>query len=92
MILAPSMAAPLRGTLGLTMFPVQRVKATNAEVLGIFALLGALAVPALAIEQIVTERAAFTVERAAWWYPFVLAEAFFLLVLAAAWRLRRRRS
>ncbi len=74
------------------MFPLQRFKATNAETLGIFAIIGALAVPALMIEQIVTGGAAGTVERAGWWPRFVFAEVFFLLVLAAAWRLRRRSS
>ena len=73
------------------MFPVQRFKSTNAELLGLLAIIGALALPALMIVQIVKQGTADTVERAAWWLPFVLEEVFFLLVLAAAWRLGRRR-
>jgi hypothetical protein len=72
------------------MFPVQRIKGTSgAETLGLFAVLGALATPVLALQQVSSEGTA-VLEHAAWWLRFGLAEVFFVLVLVAAWRLLRR--
>jgi hypothetical protein len=74
------------------MFPIQRFKGTSSvEVVSLFAVIGALAVPVLAALQISAEGAA-TLGSAAWWLRFGFAEAFFVLLLAAAWRLRRRRA
>jgi hypothetical protein len=74
------------------MFPIQRFEGTSrAETLGLFALIGALAVPALAVLQVSTEGTA-VLGHSAFWLRFGLGEAFFVLVLASAWRLRRRRA
>jgi hypothetical protein len=74
------------------MSTMQRFKGTSgAETLGFIAAIGVLAVPFLAILQVSTEGTA-TLEHAAWWLRFGLTEAFFALLLAAAWRLRRRRA
>lgn len=73
------------------MFPVQRIKGTSgAEVLGLFAVLGALGVAGLAIQQVASEGTA-VLEHAAWWLRFGLPEAIFLLVLTVAWRRMSRR-
>lgn len=67
------------------MFPLQRFRGTPAQTLAVFAAVGALAVPALAIVQIASDGMDATLSRAAWWIRFGLAEAVFALVLVAAW-------
>lgn len=73
------------------MLSVQRITGTSgAETLGLFALLGALGVCGLAIQQLASDGIA-VLGHAAWWLRFGLAEAAFLLVLAVAWRRMSRR-
>ncbi|APR82815.1 Hypothetical protein A7982_08164 [Minicystis rosea] len=69
------------------MFPIQRLRgSTNTDILGVFALIGAVVVPVLAMIQIANGGAAS-------WLRFGIVEGAFVSVLAVIWiRQRRRRT
>ncbi len=68
-----------------------RMKGRNATTLGGFALVCALVVVGLMVEQVLKKGSEATLERAEWWPPFVVAELFFLAVLAAVALAHRKR-
>ncbi|MFT3767953.1 MAG: hypothetical protein QM820_21085 [Minicystis sp.] len=65
---------------------------SNAGILALLAIIGALAALALAIVQVLTDGRAATIEQAAWWLRVGLIEAAFVIVAVLAARASRRRG